>query len=105
MVQSLENEIDLIRNSILSIINSEKDIIQAVKRLIELGYKVEDQPVETGQRGQLWRQGKEFYLQIDYSEGNPRHAPCVLIEIAEVPRLIRKMKLSKLFNQNESLLS
>jgi len=38
MVQSLENEIDLIRNSILSIINSEKDIIQAVKRLIELGY-------------------------------------------------------------------
>jgi hypothetical protein len=69
---------------------------------MELGYKIEDQPVETGQRGQLWRQGNEFCIQIDYSEGNPLHAPCVLIQISDIPRIIRKLKLLKIFPENQS---
>jgi hypothetical protein len=89
-------EIDKIRCAIMEIVNADNDLNIGIDKLTELGCKVEDYPVETGQRGMLWRVRSQYCIQLTDGRDSPRHAYCVLIQISDIQKMIRKMKLSKL---------
>ena len=91
-------EIDILCSSIIKIMDSSLDTNRGINKLMEMGFNTEDYPVETGKKGQLWRVGNEYCIQLTDSRNSPRMAYCVLIKITDIPKHVRKMKLRKILS-------
>lgn len=87
------SEIDILRCSIMKIMESSLDTNRGIDKLMDMGFNVEDYPVATGKRGQLWRVNSEYCIQLTESRNSPRTAYCVLIRITDLKKMIRKLKL------------